>query len=260
MDMNRSRAYDYEVTIPAAEIQQGYITYSIRVRQNGITQAFPSGAIGSISRWDSPDNKSYKIAVVSKKNSLYLFNAFTDSDETSKEWRRGANLLPGDEPNTALMVIKVPGLVTVDSENLSGPKIADFSLRYNFSKKIKGRTSELESFSKLVIKATSLTEKPFPIQIAVVTKNGNVYGGLINLNETSSKEYTLSISDLKPVRMVTLPRPYPGFLNYYFEGALSNQPLKLIDVETLQISVGPGITDANEKNDFSFALQSVRME
>jgi len=158
------------------------------------------------------------------------------------------------------MVIKVPGLVTVDSENLNGPKIADFSLRFNFSKKIRGRVNELENFSKLVVKATSLSEKPFPIQIALVMKNGNVYGGLINLDETSSKDYTLNISDLKPVRFVTLPRPYPGFLNYYFEGALTNQPLELKDVETIQISVGPGIPEANVQNDFSFALQSVRME
>lgn len=260
IDMNRSTAYDYEVTIPSSEILHGYITYSIRVKQNGVTQAFPSGMVGSISRWDSPDNKSYKVAVVSKKNSLYLFNAFTDSDEVSKEWRNGSTLLPGNEPNTALMVIKVPGLVTVDSENLNGPKIADYSLRYNFSKKIKGRVSELENFSKLVVKASSLNEKTFPVQIALIMKNGNVYGGLINLNGTSSKDYTLNISDLKPVRFVTLPRPYPGFLNYYFQGATSSQPLKLSEVETLQISVGPGVNEPSVQNDFSFALQSVRME
>ncbi len=260
IEMSRTAAYDYEATVPSTEIQQGYITYSIRVKQNETTQAFPSGSIGPISKWDTPDDKSYKIAVVSKTNSLYLFNAITDADEVSKEWRRGSGLLPGSEPNTALMTIKVPGLVNVDVENLNGPKIVDYSLRYNFSKKIEGRTSELERFSKLIVKAISTNVSPFPVQVALIMKNGNVYGGLIILDNASSKEYTLNLADLKPVRFIALPRPYPGFLNYYFEGAKSDQSLKLSEIETLQISVGPGITEANVQNDFSFALESARVE
>jgi hypothetical protein len=261
IDMKYTSGYEYEVIVPKTEVQRGYITYSFRVKQNDVTQAFPSGLIGTITRWDSPDAKSYKIAVVSKNNSLYLFNAITDSDEVSKEWRRGANLLPGSEPNTALMVIKVPGLVTVDSENLNGTKIADYSLRYNFSRKINGRLDELEKFSKLIVKATLLNASPFPVQVALVMKNGNAFGGVITLDEAAaSKNYAINISDLKPVKLVTLPRPYPSFLDYYFEGSSSNQSLKLSDVETLQISVGPGIGEANLKNDFSFALESIRME
>ncbi len=260
IEMSRIAAYDYEATIPSTEIQRGYVTYSIRVKQDGITQAFPSGSIGPISKWDTPDDKSYKIAVVSKTNSLYLFNAITDADEVSKEWRRGSNLLPGNEPNTALMTMKIPSLGNVDSENLNGQKVEDYSLRYNFSKKIKGRANEFEHLTKLIVKASLLNAKPFAIQVALVTKNGNAYGGLITVNDLAAKDYTLNISDLRPVKLVTLPRPYPSFLNYYFEGTTSNESLKLNDVETLQISVGPGIDTSHLKNEFSFGLENVRLE
>jgi hypothetical protein len=64
---------------------------------------------------------------------------------------------------------------------------------------------------------------------------------------------------LKPVKVVTLPRPYPTFLPYYFKGK-GNDTLDMNKIESLQISIGPGISEAELQNKHGIAIESVRLE
>jgi hypothetical protein len=72
-------------------------------------------------------------------------------------------------------------------------------------------------------------------------------------------DYRISLAELKKVKLVTLPRPYPTFLPYFFEDGVSKK-MDIAEVESLQISIGPGIPDSELSTSHALALESVRLE
>ena len=67
----------------------------------------------------------------------------------------------------------------------------------------------------------------------------------------------LNLADLKPVRQVILPRPYPTFLPYFFDTP-GTSVLNNSTIETLQISLGPGLD--NRDGPYRFEIESVRLD
>lgn len=254
VEMKRISGYGYRAEIPAEMVKEGYLQYHIAVTTGMTTETFPGAAKGTPSQWDFT-GIPYRVAVVSAAAPLVVFNAHTDTEELSREWRRGSNLLPGAEPGTSRLLVEVEKLFTPDPENTKGPAIRDYSMRYNFSPHVAGRTRELHEFSKLVFRGKSIG-MDLPLQIALIDKAGNTFGGQIMLKE-GMDEYVLNIADLKPVRQVILPRPYPTFLPYFFE-MQSPATLDRKTIETLQISLGPGLD--NREGPYRFEMESVRLE
>ena len=70
--------------------------------------------------------------------------------------------------------------------------------------------------------------------------NGAAFGKVIEIG-TERLDYKLAIKDLKPVKTVTLPRPYPSFLPYFLEHNL-NTTFDINKVESIQFSIGHEIT------------------
>ncbi len=114
------------------------------------------------------------------------------------------------------------------------------SLRYNFAPNVAGRRADLASFQKLVLHGRALNNKPCPVQLALITRSGSIYGGTVML-EPKSGTYSLPLNQLKPVNFVSLPRPYPSFLPYFIHTNTAADRLDLSSIETLQLSIGPGI-------------------
>lgn len=69
----------------------------------------------------------------------------------------------------------------------------------------------------------------------------------------------MSLADLKPVKTVTLPRPYPSFLQYYFEHN-NNSEFDINKVESIQFSIGPEIPDTDLENEHGIGIINVRLE
>lgn len=68
-----------------------------------------------------------------------------------------------------------------------------------------------------------------------------------------------SMSALKKVKLVSLPRPYPTFLPYYFDASPA-KGFDINEVENLQISIGPGISEVDRAGPHGVAVESVRLE
>ena len=119
------------------------------------------------------------------------------------------------------------------------------------------RVSSLSDYSKVVVSARNVNDGELPIQIALLLKDGSAYGGLINVSKKG--DYSISLAELKPVSMVTLPRPYPSFLPYYFNGSEVSD-FDIQNVETLQISIGPGLTNQEQQASYEIGIESVRLE
>jgi len=225
------------------------------VKEEGNTyRTYPADMEGKLFDWDFYDRSNYEIRVVNKNNPIAIFNAINDSDYLARQWTRGIQVMPGEEPGTSEYRVNIEKLFTPDNENLNREEIHDYSFRFYFGEKVKGRQDQLKTMQKIVIRGHALNDKPCTIQLALVMKDGSAFGGTIKV-ETEKGDYELMISSLKPVKTVTLPRPYPTFLPYYFEHESSTFDMN--QVENLQFSLGPGIPEIELQTPQGISIESV---
>jgi hypothetical protein len=256
--MKKVSGYKYAVNIPAEDVKEGFLRYFISVTGEEETVTFPGARQGSPANWDFDNQHAYEVSVVPGSAPIYIFNAASDNDELSRPWNKGSAFVPASEPGKAEVRINIEKLFALDSENPQAAQIHDYSMRYYFGNKIKGREYDVDQKKELVFRGRSMSSKPCWVQLALVSTNGQAYGGVVKINN-SVEEYQLSLSDLKPVKLVTLPRPYPTFLSYYFEGDMKDE-MDLKTIETLQISIGPGVPQSELENSHALAIESIRLE
>ena len=258
LKMEKKSGYTYAVTLPDYMLKAGFINYYIVVKEDDKFVTYPSGFQGRPWEWDFNDENQYTLRVVPGESPIYLFDAITDADDLSRQWIRSSSLQPISEPGKAELLINVEKLFTPDPENRDGAKLYDYSFKQYVGSLTAGRKSDLNTKKKLVFHGRSLNDTPCQLQLALITKDGTAYGGIITVNPTRG-EYELPLTELKKVKLVTLPRPYPTFLPYYFEST-NTANLDLNSIESLQFSIGPGLPEdrLTEKN--GVAIVSVRLE
>lgn len=256
INMERKNGFTYTAEIPASQLNQGFLTYYIYVKNGDQTLTFPAEKSGLPYDWDFFTRDSYRVRVLEKSQPVYLFNAEKDWDALSlTRWLRDSRLMPTDQINESEFQIKVSQLFQKDDENLNGAVIHDYSVKAYLNKKINPVRVQLADKKTLVIKARSLDTGPTPVQVALVTKDGSAYGKVIELS-TEMKEYEIPVAALVKVKTVPMPRPYPTFLPYYFFNT-QEQPLKLEDIEGVQISIGPGLPEVKLMTPHSVGLVCV---
>lgn len=258
VEMEKLSGYTYSASIPEELNQAGFLRYYIVVEETEGPVTYPSAVQGHPFDWDFYDESPYEVRVVPQGFSVYLFNAFTDSEELMWTWVRGAGLSPSDEPGKAEFRLNLERVPAVRRESVGGQEVHDYSMRYTFREKTAGRPDDLSAKTRLVFHGRSLNDKSMPLQIALVMKDGAAFGGIITL-DPEEKDYSISLDELEKVKLVNLPRPYPDFLPYYFENTVTNV-LDLGAVESLQFSIGPGIPAGELEEQHGFAIESVRLE
>ncbi|MEX2234744.1 MAG: membrane or secreted protein [Cyclobacteriaceae bacterium] len=257
-NMKKSGGYNYEIEIPGDKIKAGFIRYHIVVKEKNLSHTYPSGLQTHPQDWDFFDSKPYEAPVVSGSGPVMLFNAATDASGLSRQWIRTSSLIPSSVPGNSELLVNVEKLAITDPENPKGPKIHDYSMRFFVGDKLSGQTVSNEAHrEKIILHARSLNGKPCKIQIALVSKTGVAFGSTLTVLE-EKKDYEINTSDLKEVKLVTLPRPYPTFLPYYFEGS-DKEPIAG-KFEVIQLSIGPGIPEAETDQQHGIAMESIRME
>ena len=259
--MENTAGYTYKTSIPDSLLKEGFVRYFIRVEdEKGASRTYPSGLEGHPADWDFHDEVPYELPVAAAASPVYLFNARTDSEYLMREWVEGSNfaLVPGQEPGKAFYQVWLQEVPKIDPKNNEGKKERDYSMRYYFGDKVAGRLQDLPAKEKLVFRGKSLTGESQPLQLSLVMKDGSTYGGVVRL-EPEAGEYVLSLDELEKGKLVSLPRPYPDFLPYYFENKTAAK-LDMSEVESLQFSIGPGIP-ANELEEAQgIAIESVWLE
>ena len=258
IELKNNNAYNYSAEIPENVLKNGFLEYRIIVTTNKGKETFPGEVSGSPEDWDFYFEEVYTTQIVKETKPLYIFNASEDEDYVVGEWSPENKLVPTDIPGEAEYQVKVEKLFEKDVENPEAEPVYDYSFRYNFNRKITGRKSELNSKNSLVIKARALTERTDKLQIALVMKNGAAFGTTLDLDQ-ETKTYKIDLSALKPVKTVSLPRPYPSFLPYYFEHSYEGD-FELENTEALQFSIGPGIEDIKLEKPQGVGIISVSLE
>lgn len=249
--MKHRGGYTFETDVPKELIREGYFNYTIEVAIAGLRETFPTTGPGVLNR-----RPGYRTAVLPAARKLFIFNAYEDGDQVSRVWRPGSGLIPTGEPSRAELVTHVDRLFIPDPENKEGKPIHDYSMRFNFRPRIGSDPDQLDKFNVIFIKGRSLKETALKLQVAFITRTGATAGAIIELPANSSV-VSLDKNALRPVDMVILPRPYPTFLPYYFH---NESAFHWADVETIQISAGPGLSDEDKKAGVSFAIESIWIE
>ncbi len=258
LNLNQDEGYTYSAEVPSELLDKGFLNYRIIVTTPGGTVTFPGGAKGDPGQWDFYDDKIYSTRVIEKGSPVYLFNAATNVDFLVAPWNAENKLVPANNPGEAMYQVRINELFEVDEENKNAVPIYDYSMRYNFQNKLEGKGSELGKYNQLVIKAKSLSGKPEKIQIALLDNNGAAFGKTIEILP-EKEEYFINLTTLNPVKTVTLPRPYPSFLPYYFDHQ-NREDFNIGNIESLQLSIGPGLDSEEKLKPHEIGIYSVRLE
>ena len=257
-ELQRKNGYTWTSKVPENLLKNGFLEYHIIVSTPKTSFTFPAGAEGNPGEWDFYKNERYSTQIVPEDKPLYLFEAAKDSDYVVGQWLPGLNIVPTDLPGEAEYQVHVEQLFEEDIENLDANPIFDYSFRYYFRDKIGGRIDDLSKKSKLILKGRGLQDKKEILQVALIMKNGKSFGTSIEL-QPEVKEHVIDFAELQEVKTVTLPRPYPSFLPYYFDHNIST-PLDLNEVESLQFSIGPGLNEDELKEAHGVGVRHVRLE
>ena len=255
--MDWNNGYNYSAFVPANLITVGYLKYQIIVKGIDETITYPADQRGTPFNWDFYDRSTFDVRVVPKTNSIELFDAQKDADLLVKQWNRSLKLVPIENGEDEYQ-INIDKLFVADNENLNATPMYDYSFKHFIIDKINGRKSDLSSKETIVFKGRSLNDKPCKLQIAFVMVNGAAFGKVIEIG-TERLDYKLAIKDLKPVKTVTLPRPYPSFLPYFLEHNL-NTTFDINKVESIQFSIGPEITKSEFEEKHGIAIVSLDLE
>ncbi len=255
----KGAGYGYSAVVPDRLLREGFLRYYLTVTEKGVARTYPSGLTGKPADWDFYDENPYQVRVLSATTPISLFDAATDTDQLSGPYVPGSQLVPTSEAGQAEWRVNLETLAVRDPENKNAAPIYDYSMRYNFAPNVAGRRADLLSRQKLVFQGRALNETPCPVQLALITRDGSVYGGVLTI-DAKNGSYTLPLDQLKPVKLVSLPRPYPSFLPYFVDTTGGAVGLSLVDIETVQLSIGPGIPQAEQTKKHGLALQRITLE
>jgi hypothetical protein len=256
IQMTAGGGYTYRATIPASFLQPGTLRYYISVRAAGKVVTYPGAIPSGATDWDFYGTP-YTVPVLAAKSPVYLFTA-SDEAKLSRNWTPGTALMPQSEPGRTELIIPIKKLFDADPENRQAKVLHDYSMRYYFGDQTATRQSDIAKATRIVFHGRTQDATPLPVQVALIMRDGSAYGGTVTVN-TATGDYSVLLSDLKPVSLVTLPRPYPSFLPYYFTPSAVSK-FAVEQAEVLQISVGPGIMGAALEDAHTVVIESIRLE
>lgn len=253
-EMKKETGFKYAVVIPKEEIKEGYFRYFILVENESEVKAFPSLEEVNMESLDFYRLKSYETRIIPKNSPLYLFDAASDYDQLNMPWHTGVSLKPTAEPLKAVINIEFDKIPKDEASSRQ-----DYSIRYHFGNILEVQNADPSIFKNLIIKGNASKSHNSRVQISLITRDAQIYGGMLQMN-SDDMDYRIQLSDLSETKLVTLPRPYPGFLPYYFEKNRNTSNLDLSRIESLQISVGPGMTEDEMNQNYFLQIESIRLE
>lgn len=248
INLKHDGGFRYTGTIPAEHVRGRTLNYYLVIRHTGGSRTFPANAEGRPTDWDFHQRQTYRTEVRPAGFPLVLFSAEEDGQfVVTSRWDRSQQISPTRQPGEAQFAVNLESIPTIPFTPDAMGEVNDYTARHYVGPLLYPFKTQLPEYSTLQVKATPLNDKPVTCQIALVTNDGQAFG--YSLTITPEKDYyDIPLKQLQPMPMVTLPRPYPTFLPYFFTGGQQDQVLHPENIEAIQWSLGPGIS-ADEAKD-----------
>jgi hypothetical protein len=246
----KKSGYEYVAEVPADVVTGGILEYFILVQDGDTYITYPGGAKGNPFDWQNFRVDYYQTSIAWSKRPVELYNPSTDRTvHVLPNFRRGfqSNYVSG-----AFKMSLVHRLTITDMQDKEV-----MGMQHFIGDKLKQRISELDSFSKIVIRARTENKDPVIIKIALVDQYGTAYSYTVAIN-SGRQDIELPLSNFKPDSALLMPRPYPGFQPLYFKSSVTGGSLKLKDIEKLEISTSPAFQSSNGKN-YSLEIEKITL-
>ena len=250
--MHSTTPYVFDATVPAEFVSAGVINYRILIQRADTTfWAFPGGHKGNPAEWNYLPTDTYQTYVANDNSSLSLFDPTTDRNQTiiySTDFKNNTvDYTTGERANQLSLK------ATVGKSNQK----PDFPLgvQFYFRDKIKGRLSELPTFTKLVVRATGADS--LRLKISLVGSSGAAYSTNLTLYGRAAR-IEIPVSNLVNDDALLLPRPYPNFQALAFQAP--SVPFDISAIEKIEIQVGQAIKRGGAEKSANLLLESIRLE
>ena len=258
--MTREKGLTYKATIPANQITNGTLYYTIVVYHNGEPRAFPADVSANPTDWDYYWHEYWETPVVSKESSIKLITVDKRNDDVE---------IHGIPDHNTQRVVRMPANVT----ELETPRIkitfdeykatnrdylnmqtdsARFFVRKFIKPDIDARSDMLNKITSICVQIMN-PENIDRLKIGFVSNMGFTYTTPIILDKNTTV-YRIPVSQLKQTTTALLPETYPVFLKRYFIPQ-TNVPFRVQDIEILEIS-----TDEIKSKSSGFELGNVWLE
>ncbi|HMJ67649.1 MAG TPA: hypothetical protein VK508_02075 [Cyclobacteriaceae bacterium] len=249
MKMRSSNEYTAEV--PAELVTPGMLNYKMIMRKGKETVSFP-GNIKDPQAWDNITEESWTTRVAGEKSALALFTPGKD-DKISNypTWRRGfqTSYVSGDRPGQ--MILKMT------SNDMTGVPAMGF--QYSFVHKLRGRSSELGTFDRLVIRARATGAPAVKGKIVVTCADAFSAAATVDLTN-EFQDIEIPISSFAPAECILMPRPYPGFLPLTFKATGSRSQIDVATAERIEVTIGSEIAPTDKKNPYTLEVEYIWLQ
>jgi len=251
--MAKTTPYDYSATIPAEQVTTGTLTYRIIIQQQDNYIAFPGAHKGDPTKWDYINNDNWQTFVAAPQGKLSLFNANSDRETVNPYFpgfsrTGGPQFVSGEE--TGQLTFRV------STNNIR--KNQEMGLQLYIGDKLKNRLPEVANYTKVVVRARMQSGGAGKLRIALLNNDASSYAAYVDLND-QYKNIEIPLSGFKPDSSLSVPRPYPGFLNLWFK-ASSFSGLNISKLDKMEITSGSNLNEDQYNKPYGIEVESVTLE
>ena len=148
-------------------------------------------------------------------------------------------------------------LLKLAATELSGDHLIGF--QHFIGDKLKGRSSELSSFDKLMIRGRTTNAQPVKVKITLTNADAVSLSTWITLGNVM-RDMEIPLNNLSIDSSLLLPRPYPGFLPLWFKALASNATFRLADTERIEVLSGFDIAAVDLNKPYGLQVESIWFE
>jgi hypothetical protein len=251
-------AFGYEAQVAADVAREGLVEYAVTVYEGGAVRTFPGGDAGDPYRWDFTGREFWQVPIVAAGAPILLFDGARDLNHIlyPHPWgyvRFRTDVVAGSEPQRLALSAVV--------EDLSPTPDRHFALRTFLPDGQRTRLGEPSAGGALRVRARATGGRGSDrMQIALVERDGTAWGTVVELADMW-REIVIPLSDLRPVPLALLPRPYPQFLPYLLEAAATRDGPRLAELDGLQFAVSANLfAAADVPGAHGFAIERVMLD
>ncbi len=245
------KGFEYIAEVPADLVTTGQLQYRILVQEANTFVSYPGAVTGNPSAWDSERTETYKTNIAATGSSLELYNPSVDRTVyVLPNFRRGFQTTYRSGSSTSSL-LHYFSITDMKEDEVMG-------LQHFIGNKLQQRISEINSFSKIILRARTENTEPVNVTVTLVSKNGFAYSTNVAVsNQLQNVE--LSMSQFEKGKALLMPRPYPGFQPLYFLSSAVTEELQLINIEKIEVTINGRLQQSTGKN-YSLEIEKVILQ
>lgn len=227
--------YRYRAVIPPEAVNPGPMDYWIFVDHGDSTfVSFPGGYPGHVPvvGWQREyyHEHHWTARVVPSGSPLVLWNAEQDFHATEPGFS-------GQSTESRLVPSQTPGALAwrVSSEAPTAHRHVLGLARFLGDRLAGISAATLDSYAEVVVEARTDYPLPADFKVVLVDDHGNAYSASVPLTETLVA-HRIPLASFEPDRFMLLPRPYPTFLEDWFDSDVTG-PVRTSRIEEIQFLI-----------------------